>query len=149
MSTVHDVAALVLERLGPMSAMKLQKLVYYSQAWAVTLLNRPLFQEEFQAWAQGPVAHELFALHRGRFVVNAWPSGNARSLDAEAARLVHQVLAHYGRMSAEELSELTHAEAPWNEARAELPAGHRSAAIISRESMRRFYSQQARPLSVA
>lgn len=35
MASVFDVAAYVLEKMGPMSAMKLQKLVYYSQAWAL------------------------------------------------------------------------------------------------------------------
>jgi uncharacterized phage-associated protein len=32
MATAHDVAAYILKKWGKMTAMKLQKLVYYSQA---------------------------------------------------------------------------------------------------------------------
>lgn len=35
MVNVLNVAKYILSRLGPMSAMKLQKLVYYSQAWSL------------------------------------------------------------------------------------------------------------------
>jgi uncharacterized phage-associated protein len=55
MVSVDDVAAYILEQRGPMSAMKLQKLVYYSQAWSLVWEDRPLFREEIQAWASGPV----------------------------------------------------------------------------------------------
>ena len=43
MATVHDVAAFILERLGSMTAMKLQKLCYYSHAWHLVWEERPLF----------------------------------------------------------------------------------------------------------
>lgn len=50
--------------------LKLQKLVYYAQAWSLALPARgvPLFDEEMQAWAHGPVAESLFQEHRG----NSW-----------------------------------------------------------------------------
>jgi len=35
MASVHDVAAYILDKRGPMSHMKLQKLVYYCQAWSL------------------------------------------------------------------------------------------------------------------
>ena len=37
--SVHDVAAYILKKQGEMSAMKLQKLVYYSQAWSLARLG--------------------------------------------------------------------------------------------------------------
>ena len=40
---------------------QLQKLCYYAQAWHLALLNRPLFDEEFQAWIHGPVCPTLYA----------------------------------------------------------------------------------------
>jgi uncharacterized phage-associated protein len=132
-----------------MSAMKLQKLVYYCQAWAMVLLRRPLFAEKFQAWAHGPVVYELFALHRGHFVVGKWPTGDAAALDGEAVRIIDGVVVHYGAMAAEILSDLTHAEKPWKEARAGLPEGHRSEAEIPTEALREFYSQQPRPPSLS
>ena len=43
MATVHDVAAYILMRRGQMTAMKLQKLVYYSQAWGLVWMKRQCF----------------------------------------------------------------------------------------------------------
>ncbi len=40
--------------------MKLQKLCYYCQAWYLAWNNEPLFDEEFEAWASGPVCKELY-----------------------------------------------------------------------------------------
>jgi uncharacterized phage-associated protein len=43
MAHAQDVAQFILERRGEMTAWKLQKLVYYSQAWSLVWdeLNRP------------------------------------------------------------------------------------------------------------
>lgn len=144
---VHDVAAYILERRGPMSAMKLQKLVYYSQAWTLALTGAPLFDEQIQAWAHGPVVYELFDRHRGQFVLEAWGTGDPRRLRPTELHVIDAVLDRYARMSAEALSKLTHEELPWREARAGLRESQRSAAVISHESMRRFYSTMMPPIA--
>ncbi|WP_412693926.1 type II toxin-antitoxin system antitoxin SocA domain-containing protein [Clostridium sp. AF22-10] len=64
MANVFDTAKYILEKSGSMSTMKLQKLCYYSQAWALVWDDAPLFNEDFQAWANGPVCPELFIKHR-------------------------------------------------------------------------------------
>jgi len=43
MAKVHDVAAYIIFRLRSVDAMKLQKLLYYSQAWSLVWDSRPLF----------------------------------------------------------------------------------------------------------
>ncbi|MEE1314623.1 MAG: Panacea domain-containing protein [Faecalimonas sp.] len=45
-------------------------LIYYCQAWSLGWDGVPLFDEEFEAWANGPVCVELFDVHRGMFVVD-------------------------------------------------------------------------------
>ena len=52
-----------------MTAMKLEKLVYYSQAWSLAWDGEPLFNDDFQAWANGPVCPTLFYSHQGHYVV--------------------------------------------------------------------------------
>jgi hypothetical protein len=44
--TVFEVAAYIISKLGTISAMKLQKLVYYCQAWALVWDEKPLFLEK-------------------------------------------------------------------------------------------------------
>ena len=60
MANVFDVAKYILEKLGTLSTMKLQKLCYYCQAWSLVWDDTPLFDEKFEAWANGPVCRELF-----------------------------------------------------------------------------------------
>lgn len=72
MATVYDVADYILGSCGPMSAMKLQKLVYYAQAWSLVWDEQPLFPDDFEAWANGPVVRSLYDLHRGQFRVSPY-----------------------------------------------------------------------------
>ena len=44
MANVFDTAKYILEQSGPMSAMKLQKLCYYSQVWSLVWDDAPLFE---------------------------------------------------------------------------------------------------------
>ncbi len=149
MHSVHDIAAYILQRRGTMTAMKLQKLVYYAQAWSLALRGRSLFREEIQAWAYGPVVYELFKQHRGQFAVAAWPFGDPGRLRADEAAFVNAVVGHYGAFDGAELSELSHADGPWLDARTGLPQGTRCARAITREVMRSFYSQRQPPFQLA
>ena len=67
MVNVFDVANYILNTVGQVTSMKLQKLVYYSQAWSLAWDDLPLFEEDFQAWANGPVCPVLFKVHKGYF----------------------------------------------------------------------------------
>jgi uncharacterized phage-associated protein len=116
-ATVDDVAAALLKQLGPMDAMKLQKLLYYAQGWHLAITDRPLFTEQMQAWRDGPVVYSVFDQHRGRRHVSAWPSGSPQHLNTEARHLVALVCLSYGHLSGDELSRLTHSEEPWLVAR--------------------------------
>lgn len=140
MATAHDVAAYILTKRRPLSAMKLQKLVYYSQAWSLVWDDRPLFPERIEAWANGPVVRELYEKHRGQFDVHEWRDGDPSALDEEARETVDAVLDYYGHRNAQWLSDLTHRERPWREARQGIPDGERSATPISLASMMEYYS---------
>lgn len=139
MTTVFDVAAYILEKQGEMSCMKLQKLVYYSQAWSLVWLDRPLFNEEIQAWANGPVVPKLYNAHRGQFLISGMAQGDAGTLGANQKDAIDKVLAFYGDKSPQWLSDLTHMEDPWKQARAGTPDGMRSNKPITLASMAEYY----------
>lgn len=69
MTSIFDVAAYVLDKLGVMTTMKLEKLCYYSQAWSLVWDERRLFPERFEAWANGPVCPDLYHAHKGMFKI--------------------------------------------------------------------------------
>lgn len=114
MAHVHDVAAYILDRLGGMSAMKLQKLCYFSYGYHLAWEERQLFPERFEAWANGPVCPPLYALHRGCFGLNPGEiRGDASSLDDGERESIDLVLGPYGKFTAHQLSAMTHSEGPW------------------------------------
>lgn len=115
MATVHDLAAYLLALHGPMGAMKLQKLVYYSQAWALVWDGRPIFDERIEAWAKGPVVPDLYGKHRGQPYVSSLPDGDAAALGAAERATADAVHAVFGGWGDQRLSRLTHAEPPWRE----------------------------------
>jgi uncharacterized phage-associated protein len=119
MATVAHVAKHILLRLGPMTTLKLQKLVYYCQAWHLVWEERPLFPEEIEAWANGPVVPQLYQMHRGRYDVEADNIPVAEpNLQPEELSTIEGVLSFYGDKTAQWLSDLSHNEQPWLRARA-------------------------------
>ena len=117
MATVHDVASYILKQLGPTSAMKLQKLVYYCQAWSLVWDERPLFSARIEASVSGPVVPVLYKSHKGKFMVANWPIGNPKNLTDKRRETIDGVVNFYGPKTAQWLSDLTHREKPWQEAR--------------------------------
>lgn len=138
--TVFDVAAYILQQRGEMTTMKLHKLLYYCQAWSLVWDERPLFSDEIEAWANGPVIRKLFDFHRGSFSLSQLPLGNADLLSKNQRETVDAVLNFYGDKPTQWLVELTHLEDPWKEARRDLAPGQRGSTVISWESMANFYS---------
>ena len=139
--SVHDVAAYILEKFkGQMTTWKLQKLVYYSQAWSLVWDERPLFSARIEAWANGPVVPELYKAHQGQFRVEIWKRGSFRRLDKEQSETVDSILKYYGRRTGQQLSDLTHREKPWREARRGLGPDERGNTVISLKSMSDYYS---------
>ena len=142
MANVFDVAAYILEKQGPMTTWKLQKLVYYSQSWSLVWDDDELFPEEIEAWANGPVVRELYDAHRGRFRISRVKGGKTEALTSDQCETVDAVLAFYGNKSPQWLSDLTHMEDPWNKARerGNVPEGERGNSRILKEDMAEYYS---------
>ena len=141
MLNVFQVARYIIEKRGPMTSMKLQKLVYYCQAWSLAWDEVPLFEEEFEAWANGPVCPALYSRHRGQFMLDADFLAEYSGASFEPAQIetISAVLDHYGNMTPEQLSSLTHQERPWKESRAGLDPGERGSQVIDKSLMQDYY----------
>jgi uncharacterized phage-associated protein len=138
---VIDVADYILQKHDKMSAMKLQKLVYYAQAWHLVWEDKELFDEEIQAWANGPVVPYLYDIHRGSFsIAPGFFKGDILRLTAKSKDVIDRILKFYGDKDAQWLSDLAHMEEPWRIARIGLADGERGSSVISTESMAEYYS---------
>lgn len=136
---VADVAEFLLDRSGgPMSSFKLQKLVYYAQAWSLASRDRALFPDEIEAWVNGPVVRSLYELHKRSFWVST-VGGDAGKIGRDDARFLSDILSAYGQFDPQTLVRMTHREGPWIEARGGKPLREHGSDVISRDSMRDFY----------
>ncbi len=141
MASVFDVARYVLNHTDGMTTMKLQKLVYYCQAWSLAWDGLPLFEEDFQAWANGPVCPELFATHRGHFWLgsNYYNDHAPYPFTQEQIDTMNAVLDGYADKEPQWLSELTHKERPWRETRQGVKPGESCVSVIPKELMQEYY----------
>ncbi len=132
---VYDVAQYILNSIGgEISAMKLQKLCYYSQAWTLAWDDKELFPEEFLRWDNGPVCRELFDLHQGMFMVGSRIIDDdllSGDWSIERQENIDKVLEDYGEYSGSDLNEMTHRESPWKDT----PRNQ----IITKDCMKKYY----------
>ena len=144
--TVLDVASFILrEEEGEMSTMKLQKLCYFSQGWSLAWSGNALFDDDFEAWANGPVSRRLFSTHRLKYSVASISGGNADNLDDIQALIVRTVLGAYAKMSGLQLSELTHRGTPWILVRGDLPDGASCSEPIGKTSIKQSFENLQGP----
>lgn len=116
------------------SNLKLQKLVYYAQAFNLAVFDEPLFEEDFKAWQHGPVCPSLYQEYKnnGRNPIPPADKFDASVFSPEQKELLDEVYEEFGQYGASKLRNMTHAERPWLEQEA-------TAGTIDKESMREFY----------
>ena len=140
------------------SPLKLQKLLYYIQAWFMVFYGREntLFGEVPQAWVNGPVYPTIYQAYKNKATnmcdhldSSAFYEGDALTglsyvtsilnLDPDQLETMESVIMMYGRQSQNQLIWLTHSELPWAEARTGLAPFERSEREISLDTMYRYY----------
>lgn len=146
-ASVLDVAEFILEEIGPLTGWKLQKLVYYAQAWSLAWDGVPLFNERIEAWENGPVAPDLWNVHRGRYEVTKVRGSPAR-LSEDARATVRAVIGLYGKHEGEWLADLTHREAPWADVRGDLGPRDSCRSEITQAAMRTYYATSRQALDL-
>lgn len=139
-ANVFDVARYILGKTGSISTMKLQKLVYYCQAWSLVWDEQPLFEQKIEAWANGPVVPVLYDAHKGLFSIKDLRYGNVEKLSEKQIETIDSVLDELGNKPAKWLIDLTHMEDPWLNARTGLSTSDRGNVEITHESMFDYYS---------
>ena len=124
--------------------LKLQKLVYYAQAWYLALNDKPLFGDRVEAWVHGPVIPPLYR----RFRKHGWKpiteKPRVRKIAGAIEKHLVQVFSVYGHYSAWDLERMTHQEEPWIAARKGLEPDDEGHGEIAREHMRDFYGELAK-----
>ena len=123
--------------------LKLQKLVYYAQAWYLALNDEPLFDDRLEAWVRGPVQPNLYQDYKNF----GWNPISADlgpvAISPHIKSHLDEVMSVYGEMTGFHLERLTHQEDPWLKARGSWPKDVPSNSVISHEDMKDFYKVMA------
>lgn len=122
-----------------MTNLKVNKLVYFAQAWSLVRLNRELFSEDVVAWTYGPVIPSVYDAFRpcGRNKIeHVCGEYTQAKFSSEELDLLVDVALQYGQYTAPTLVNITHKpKSPWSQVYKE----HENN-IITKESMREYFS---------
>lgn len=118
--------------------LKLQKLLYYAQAWHLVNYKKPLFSDNIEAWEFGPVIPSIYT-HWKNYKSSPIPYKPNREEDKpfteEQRSYLHEFARVFMNFSATALVSMTHNEAPWQQ------AFEKSDKVISQDNMLKFYTQ--------
>lgn len=102
-----------------MSHLKLQKLLYFSQAAHLALYGKRLFKDKIEAWKLGPVVpavYQSFKDLKNRPITKPNNQAYLDNLDQDSIDFLEQIWDIYGKFSANKLVRITHAHKPWQQA---------------------------------
>lgn len=138
-----DVADYIIKNYGHAKAETtfwIQKILYYAQAESLKNFDIPLFYQPVEAWKNGPVVRDLWVQHRGSRYLSSYSGfGDENNLSHKQKLSIDWALEKYGSATGEVLSQLTHAQDPWKNARGSTPDGEYCDTTISNEAIKEFY----------
>lgn len=120
--------------------LKLQKLLYYLQAWSLVFNDEPLFENALEAWIHGPVVPSVYRAYKHLGASRIQDNGSKPTLEERQENVLQAVLSTYGSRDGRFLENLTHSEDPWVKARLGLAATDKSSRKISLQDMKNFYT---------
>lgn len=156
MATVKQISDYVVFRIksegeSDLSVLKLQKLLYYIQAWHLAFFKKRAFDSEFQAWIHGPVNREIYDLYKDKKYLYSEMNLDdiddvdvMSKIDDELKIHVDTILEAYAKYSGIQLEIMTHNEYPWLEARKGYKTNERCEVPISDSSMIEYYGSRMR-----
>jgi uncharacterized phage-associated protein len=127
-----------------MSNLRLQKLVYYTQAWHLAHHGGPAFPDRIEAWRHGPVVPRLYQRFRnygGGAIPLVVATSDIDGVPDSVEEIIKAVWSQYGGLTAGQLERQTHMESPWKQAYTPAPGTMRCENEITHKSMRDFYRQ--------
>ncbi len=149
---VTTLSGYVLKYFGPMSHLKLQKLLYYCQAYHLAYFEDYLFEEDFEAWVHGPVCRNVYDVLKGKSVLYSDVTYSEydfdvdnelkSSISSDQFNVINDVLNTLSKWTGSELENATHDESPWLIARGNLAPNQPCTSIIDKKQMEDFYKKE-------
>lgn len=112
-----DIAAYIvnysIENGNCVSNLKLQKLLYYVQAYFAIQKNTPCFNEDIEHWRHGPVVREVYSEYKVYFNDDIMEIKSGKDIEENDKLLINEVVDSYCKYSPWQMVKKTHQEEPW------------------------------------
>ncbi len=141
----------ILKHYGPMTHLKLQKLLFYCDAYCLACFGRELVADRFEAWVHGPVSRKVFEELNGRAFLYSdmsYSETSGTDVDSEFGKLasdqqalIEEVLEQLASWTGDELEQAVHDGRPWQLARAGYGEAQACHEMISKDETARFYKR--------
>jgi uncharacterized phage-associated protein len=129
-----------------MDQFKVQKTLYFCQAWSLALRGTPLFVDDIEAWTYGPVVRAVYREYRqwGDDLIppNAPPA--PRDLGEDDQLFIDSIWHDLRHLSGKELKKMTHEPGPWKDTWGDRDPGDTSEEIIRQNLMRDHFRREIR-----
>jgi uncharacterized phage-associated protein len=131
-----------------LSNLKLQKLLYYVQAWYLAYYDKPIFVGKFEAWVHGPVNRAIYERFKNtkniysNISIEDIISNDFTKLQEKDKQFIDEVLEAYMPFSGTELEYMVHNETPWMDARGDLLPTSRCTTEIDDKLITSFYKKR-------
>ncbi len=154
---VVDYIVVKLDEAGVgLTILKLQKLLYYVQAWRLALKDEPLFEGKFQAWVHGPVNRQIYDRFAAKYSMyatlrrtDAKQDFDPGSLSAQTRAHIDEILEAYANYTGSQLEQMTHDEEPWIAARGDRRPAERCERELDEGLMAAYFKRELASASQA
>ena len=129
---------------------KLQKLLYYAQAWNLVFNDKKMFDEPIEAWVHGPavpIVYDTFKSFGFGEIAISVDEKEFELLADEEKTVLDDVWKAYGKFDGDYLELLTHNELPWQEARGGIDMNESSTNEISTVAMKEYYGRRLKEIA--
>lgn len=128
--------------------LKIQKLLYYAQGYVLAIVEKPLFEDDIEAWQYGPVVPRVYhdlKENGSEPIPSDWchAADWVPPFDEAATRVLLHVWHVHGSLPPGRLVHRTHREPPWKDA-----YRHGERRVISKDSLTKFFGNQRRTLTL-
>ena len=109
------------EQIYQITNLKLNKILFYAQGWFLNKYNKPLFNDQIEAWDLGPVVSDVYQMYKsfGKNHISLKDNEDdfkEDSISTEELELLIDVYNEYSKYSASELIDMTHEKnTPWDQ----------------------------------
>lgn len=141
MVTATDVANYFIDvfKDNPVTQLRVMKFVYYAQGHALARLDRPLFNEDIQAWEHGPVvksAYKTLSPNGNKKIMSPIGNYSAGVFSEDEIRILRSVAMTYGKFSTADLISMCHEmNGPWSKVYSDT----RMNVVIPNESIKKHF----------